>query len=77
MNILLMREQNSVHTGCKRYLLQSLTSTTRRPTNIDQNLQNNPLVICFSSIYMDQQLVYVRGCKIDPLHSVCKEFFFH
>jgi hypothetical protein len=29
----------------------------------------------FSSIYMDQPLVYVRGCKRDSLHSVCKEFF--
>jgi hypothetical protein len=68
-------EKNSVHSGCKRYLLQPLTSTTRRPINTDQNLQNNPLVICFSYIYMDQQLVYVRGCKRDSLHPVCKEFF--
>jgi hypothetical protein len=68
-------EENSVHTGCKRYFLQPLTSITRRPKNTYQNLQKNPLVICFSSIYMDQQLVYVRGCKRDPLHPVCKEVF--
>jgi hypothetical protein len=24
---------------------------------------------------MDQQLVYVRGCKNDSLHPTCKEFF--
>jgi hypothetical protein len=33
------------------------------------------LIICFSSIYMDQQLIYVRGCKRDFLHPVCKELF--
>jgi hypothetical protein len=37
--------------------------------------KKNSLVICFSSIYMDQQLVYVRGCKRYSLHPVCKEFF--
>jgi hypothetical protein len=39
--------KNSVHTGCKLYLLQPLTYTTWRPTKTDQNLQNNPLVIYF------------------------------
>jgi hypothetical protein len=42
-----------LHIGCKHYLLQPLTSTTWRATKTDQNLQNNPLVFCFSSIYMD------------------------
>jgi hypothetical protein len=70
-----LMEKNYVHTGCKHHLLQPLISTTWRPTKIDQSLQNNPLVICFSSIYMDQQLVYVRGCKRDSLPPVCKEFF--
>jgi hypothetical protein len=51
------------------------TSTSWRRTKTYQNLQNNPLVICFSFIYMDQQLVYVRDCKKDFLHLVFKEFF--
>jgi hypothetical protein len=51
-------------------------STTQRLTNTDQNLQNNPLIICFSYIYMDQHLNYVRGCKIDSLHPVYVKNFF-
>jgi hypothetical protein len=68
-------KKNSVHTGCKRHHLQPLTYTTWRPAKTDQNLQNNLLVIYFSSICMDQQCEYVRGCKRWVLHLVCKQFF--
>jgi hypothetical protein len=37
--------------------------------------KKNTLIIYFSFIYMDQQLLYVRDCKRDSLHSVYKEFF--
>jgi hypothetical protein len=74
--VLSWREENSVHTECKRYFLQPLTSITRRLINTYQNLQKKThLVIYFSSIHMDQQRVYVRGCKRDSLHPVCKELF--
>jgi hypothetical protein len=32
------------------------------------------LIIYFSSIYMDHQVVNVRSCKNDSLHLECKEF---
>jgi hypothetical protein len=65
-------KKNSVHTEYKHDLLRPLTSTPQRQIKI---LQNNSLVICFSYIYMEQQLVYRRGCKKNSLPPVYKEFF--
>jgi hypothetical protein len=41
----------------------------------NQNLQLKPLIICFSSIYMNHQMADVRDCKSDSLHPRYKEFF--
>jgi hypothetical protein len=67
-------KKNSIHIGCKRYLLQSLTSTIRRPTNTDQNLQKKLFSNLFFFLFIWTNRWYMWG-SVDSLHLVCKELF--
>jgi hypothetical protein len=66
-----------VHTGCKSHLLQPITYTTSRLIKTDQNLQNNPLVICFFFYLYGPAVGICEGLLKVRFASGMQRIFFH